>query len=207
MRAARTSPKSRRPSSTFWYSAQTSKSELYMILPAKLLRLLISPTREKHGERHRRNSTLHQRGVGEDVRRSLANAHTKGDEEPLFLGVCSALCASNRTTTWACTSSLWRHCRRSDCCFCTFGLYCESPTGFGQGSFIVLPEAASATPTLLTSRARRFYHTFSFPLNPCGGSRTPCARQSPHRTYCAAPAGSSGICARSSPHPQWLEAK
>ena len=30
-----------------------------------------------------------------------------------------------------------------------FGLFCESLTGFGQGSFIVLPEATSASLTLL----------------------------------------------------------
>ena len=48
----------------------------------------------------------------------VANAHTNGDEELLFLGVCPALFAPNRSTIWACTFSLWRLCRRSDCNFC-----------------------------------------------------------------------------------------
>ena len=39
--------------------------------------------------------------------------------------------------------------------------FCESLTGFRQGSFIVLPEAASASPTLLLSRWRRFW-SFTF---------------------------------------------
>ena len=30
----------------------------------------------------------------------VGNAHTNGDEEPLFLGVCFALSASNCSTTW-----------------------------------------------------------------------------------------------------------
>ena len=48
----------------------------------------------------------------------VANAHTNGDEEPLFFGAGPVLFSPNRLTTWACTFSLWRLCRRSDCYFC-----------------------------------------------------------------------------------------
>ena len=48
----------------------------------------------------------------------VAIAHANGDEEPLFLGVCSGLFAPNCSTTGACAFSLWSLCRRSDGYFC-----------------------------------------------------------------------------------------
>ena len=53
-----------------------------MILSAKLLRLLISSAREKHyDQRHRCNNTLHQRGVGENVKLNIHCLNSSTSDE------------------------------------------------------------------------------------------------------------------------------
>ena len=97
-------------------TAHDDRANLEAIWPAA--HIVLENARSKFSPFHESSRILVMTGPGSQQNSTtlvsplvVAYAHTNGDEESLFLGVSPA-------TTWACTFSLWRHCRKSVCYIC-----------------------------------------------------------------------------------------